>query len=213
MYLETLAVFVFAELLVIPPRFSRGLVFEADGCTVKRDLDENERHWNSAVSESRRTIDLQQLIEQEQNSLCMFSLLQNEKQNPFNCFFQQFFQTRKRRQHSTMAPNQRFPNALLYQKKTKLSRKNLRSYSSQMKTSNLAIAALNGRKFWIAPPPLRISSGRSPEWHTNSPSSSTIFKNWPSCSWKSTTTFWSPLTLPLEKPLLLSMQLPCHSNI
>lgn len=57
------------ELFVIPPGFSRGLIFEADGCTVKKDCDEVDTFSKPLQPDIRKTIDLKSLVEQEQNSL------------------------------------------------------------------------------------------------------------------------------------------------
>lgn len=60
----------FVELLIVPPRFSRGLIFEADGRTVKSDISNYEKTWKLSDGEQKKTIDLKLLIEQEQSSLC-----------------------------------------------------------------------------------------------------------------------------------------------
>lgn len=67
----------FKDLLIVPPRFSRGLVFEADGCTVKRDATEIEKSWKLSAGDNKKTIDLKVLIEQEQSSLCKFIVRKN----------------------------------------------------------------------------------------------------------------------------------------
>lgn len=70
-YFEFFLIWIlFKDLLVVPPRFSRGLIFESDGCTVKRDVTELDRGWKLSAGENKKTIDLKLLIEQEQSSLC-----------------------------------------------------------------------------------------------------------------------------------------------
>lgn len=77
---------MFIDLLIIPPRFSRGLVFEADGCTIKRDVTEIEKPWKLSSGENKKTIDLKLLIEQEQSSLCNL-LVQCHRKHVLVCYF------------------------------------------------------------------------------------------------------------------------------
>lgn len=58
---------------MIPPGFSRGIVFDSDGCTVKCHTDEVEELPSQVLSKATdNVINLQSLIQQEQNSLGKF---------------------------------------------------------------------------------------------------------------------------------------------
>lgn len=63
---------IFVELLTTAPGFSTGLIFEKDGCTIKKHAEESEAETSVLGPES--VVNLQKLVEEEQSSLGMLFL-------------------------------------------------------------------------------------------------------------------------------------------
>lgn len=59
---------LFLELLVVPPGFTTGIVFEDDCCTVTRAADKQDS-YKERVTEPPVLVDLHKLIEEEEQSL------------------------------------------------------------------------------------------------------------------------------------------------